>query len=303
MKAIIREIKMLNLITPRNKLRNKLLAMLGLGAGLRFLIACATQSPSPTDNAETSGSQALAPVNTVSADVIRPVVGAETYPIGSSGSASNQLAQDGNLTGISVSGQGQVSGTPDLATVNLGVEAFRDTVQSARDDAAAAMESVIATLKDNGVADEDIKTSRFSIQPRFDRNDQGIIEFQVSNQLTVKIRDLDRVGKIIDDVTLAGGDLTRFQGVNFSIEDSKPLEEQARAAAVADMVAKANQLANLSGVQLGKPYYISETVGSSPLRVAYAESAVFDQGGDAATPIQPGEVDITIIIQAVYAIQ
>ena len=120
MKAIIREIKMLNLITPRNKLRNKLLAMLGLGAGLMFLIACAAQSPSPTNHAETSGSQALAPVNTVSADVIRPVVGAETYPIGSSRSASNQLAQDGNLTGISVSGQGQASGTPDLATVNLG---------------------------------------------------------------------------------------------------------------------------------------------------------------------------------------
>jgi len=64
MKAIIREIKMLNLITPRNKL----LAMLGLGAGLMFLIACAAQSPSPTNNAETPGSQALAPVNTGSAD-------------------------------------------------------------------------------------------------------------------------------------------------------------------------------------------------------------------------------------------
>ena len=86
------------------------------------------------------------------------------------------------------------------------------------------------------------------------------------------------VGKIIDDVTLAGGDLTRFQGANFSIEDSKPLEEQPRAAAVSDMVAKANQMVNLSGVQLGKPYYISETGGSSPLRVAYAESAVFDRG-------------------------
>jgi len=68
------------------------------------------------------------------------------------------------------------------------------------------------------------------------------------------------------------------------------------------MVAKANQLANLSGVQLGKPYYINETGGSSPFRVSYAEFAVFDQGG-VATPIQPGEVGITIRIQAVYAIQ
>jgi uncharacterized protein YggE len=61
------------------------------------------------------------------------------------------------------------------------------------------------------------------------------------------------VGKIIDDVTLTGGDLTRFQGANSNIEDSKPREEQPRAAAVSNMVAKANQLVNLSGVQLGKP--------------------------------------------------
>ena len=99
-----------------------------------------------------------------------------------------------------------------------------------------------------------MRTSRraASDPPPIDRNGQGIIGFQVSNQLTVKIRNLGMVVKIIDDVTLAGGDLTRFQGANFSIEDSKPLEEQPRAAAVSDMVAKANQLVNLSGVQLGK---------------------------------------------------
>ncbi len=81
------------------------------------------------------------------------------------------------------------------------------------------------------------------------------------------------------------------------------MEEQARAAAVADMVAKANQLATLSGVQLGKPYYISETGGFSPLRVAYAEAAFFDQAVGAPTPIQAGEVDVTVSIQAMFAIQ
>ena len=69
------------------------------------------------------------------------------------------------------------------------------------------------------------------------------------------------------------------------------------------MVAKANQLATLSGVQLGKPYYISETGGFSPLRVAYAETAMFDQAMSSPTPIQPGEVDVNISIQAMFAIQ
>lgn len=283
--------------------RNKILTLVGLGAGLMFLLACAAQSPSPTNNAEAAINPVIPPAGVASANMIQPVAGAETYLNSNFGSASTLLAQDGSATGISVSGQGQVSGTPDLATVNLGVEAFRDTVQAARADAAAAMESVIQSLKDNGIAEQDIKTSRFSISPRFDRDNRSISGFQVNNQLTAKIHDLDTVGSIIDDVTQAGGDLTRFQGVNFSIEDPKPLEEQARAAAVADMVAKANQLATLSGVQLGKPYYISETGGFSPLRVAYAEAAFFDQAVGAPTPIQAGEVDVTVSIQAMFAIQ
>lgn len=290
---------MLKLVSPGNKI----LALVGLGAGLMFAVACAAQSPAPTNNAEAAEGQAIAPAGAVGASIIRPVVGAETYANTNLGLAQIAPAEDGTVTGISVSGQGQVSGTPDLATVNLGVEASRDTVQAAREDAAIAMEKVIKTLKDQGVAEQDIKTSYFSINPRYDRERQLITEFQVSNQLTVKIRDLDTIGSIIDEVVLAGGDLTRFQGINFSVEDVKPLEAQARAAAVADVVAKAKQLADLSGVELGAPYFISETGGFSPLRVAYAETAMFDQAGGAPTSIQPGQVDVTVSVQAMFAIQ
>ncbi|HEU0021165.1 MAG TPA: SIMPL domain-containing protein [Dehalococcoidia bacterium] len=292
---------MLKLASPGNKI----LALLGLGAGLMFAVACTAQSPAPTNNAEAADNQVIlpsVPAGAGGASIIQPVAGAETYLNGDLGSAQDLPGQDRTITGISVSGQGQVSGTPDLATVNLGVEASRDTVQSAREDAAAAMEKVIQTLKDNGVADQDIRTSYFSINPRYDQNYQTITGFQVSNQLTVKIRDLDSVGSVIDAVVLAGGDLTRFQGINFSIEDVKPLEKQARNAAVADMVDKANQLAALSGVQLGQPYYISETGGFSPLRLAFAEAAMFDQVGAAATSIQPGQVDVTVSVQAIFAI-
>jgi uncharacterized protein YggE len=162
---------------------------------------------------------------------------------------------------------------------------------------------VIQTLKDNGVAELDIRTSYFSIYPRYDNNGQHITGFQVNNQVTVKIRDLASVGSIIDEVVLAGGDLTRFQGINFSIEDIKPLEKQARAAAVADMVDRANQLANLSGVKLGEPYFISETGGYSPLMVQYAESASFDRAGGATTNIQPGQVDVSVSVQGMFSIQ
>jgi hypothetical protein len=281
----------------------KMLALLGLGAGMMFAVACAAQPAAPASPAEAAENQVTAPAGTGSTGSVRPVAGTEYYLNGNTGSAQNALGQD-TVTGISVSGHGQVSGAPDLATVNLGVEASRDTVQAAREDAAAAMQSVIQALKDQGVADEDIRTSYFSIYPRYDNNGQHITGFQVSNQVTVKIRNLASVGSIIDEVVLAGGDFARLQGIDFSIENIKPLERRARAAAVEDMVDRANQLATLSGVQLGQPYYISETGGFSPLRgLGFAEAARFDQAGSTPTNIQPGQVDVTVSVQAIFAIQ
>ncbi len=284
---------------------NRLLTILGLGLGLMLLIACAARSPEPTNNAEASGSQPAASIGSPGADSpnFQPVVSGWPPLQDGYAAARTMVAGNGQNNGISISGQGLVSGTPDLAILNLGIEAFRNTVQLARDDAAEAMGRVINVLNDNGVDDQDIRTSRFNINPRFDRDRRSVTGYQVSNQLTVKIRDLDRISQIIDEVTVAGGDLTRFQGINFSIEDTKPLEEQARAAAVADLMAKANQLAALTGVTLGKPFSISETGGFSPQRVAYLEAASFDRAMSAPTPIMAGEVDVVVSIQAMFAIQ
>jgi uncharacterized protein YggE len=204
--------------------------------------------------------------------------------------------------GISVSGQGEASGAPDLATVSLGVEAVRDTVQAAREDAAAAMNQVIAVLRDRGIEDQDVQTSFFNIYPMYDRDGQNITGFQVSNQVTVKIRDLNAVGSIIDKVVAAGGNLTRFQGVSFSIESPKPLEEQARAAAVADLMAKANQLANLTSIQLGSLVSISES-GGVPDAMPVAERAALAQDTASVTPIVPGEVDVRVNLEATFAIE
>jgi hypothetical protein len=284
------------------KARNKrILTLLGMGLALVFLVACASQTPSPTGNAGTSNNQ---PSPTVA-----PISGTESSGNGDASTERNSVSvapglvsHNGQINGISVTGQGQASGVPDLATINLGVEASRDTVQAARDDAAAAMAQVIAVLKEQGILDRDIQTSFFSIHPRYDREGQNVIGFQVSNQVTVKVRDLNRVGTIIDEVTAAGGNLTRFQGINFSIENTKPLEEQARAAAAEDMTAKANQLASLMGVELGSPVSIVESGGLQPLSFAGAERAFFDQAA-APTPLMAGEVDVMVTVQAVYAIQ
>ena len=120
----------------------------------------------------------------------------------------------------------------------------------------------------------------------------------------MQVRDLDSVGSLIDRVTAVGGDLIRFQGVSFSIEDTKALEIEAREAAAADLMAKATQIAELTGVALGKPVFITEVGRSAPKTLAMVSRA-FDSGLAASveTPILAGELDVVITLQARYAIQ
>jgi hypothetical protein len=130
-----------------------------------------------------------------------------------------------------------------------------------------------------------------------------ILGYDVTNQLSVKVRDLDSVGSVIDEATEAGGDLIRFQGVSFSIEDTKPLRAQARAAAVEDLMAKAGVVASLAGVELGDLVYITETGGPIAVTSMVAmERAAFADGA-AATPIQAGELQVVVNVQGAFNIQ
>ena len=105
----------------------------------------------------------------------------------------------------------------------------------------------------------------------------------------------------VDEVTAAGGDLIRFQGVRFSIEDTEALEDEARAAAVEDLLAKASQIAALAGVELGRLVYISESGGPIVNPLLRAESAVFAAAA-APTPIQIGELSVNVSLQGAFAI-
>src|SRR4030042_730257 len=140
---------------------------------------------------------------------------------------ANQQAQS---LGISVSGEGKVSGAPDVAVLTLGVSALAPTVKDARDQAATAMNGVVDSIKGNGVDDKDIQTTQFSIYPEYDyRGDtQELRGFRVTNIVTVKIRNIDNTSKVIDDAVAAGGDLTGIQGLDFTIDDPSELRDEAR---------------------------------------------------------------------------
>jgi uncharacterized protein YggE len=220
----------------------------------------------------------------------------------SSGTAA--VVSSSQQEGIWVTGQGKVTVVPDVATLQLGIEAQAATVAEAQSQASQAMDQVMTALTKNGVAKEDIQTQYFNINAISQWDDknqrQVIIGYRVSNMVTAKIRTIDKAGAIIDAVAAAGGDLTRINSISFSVDDPTDYYTQARDKAMADAKAKAEQLARLSGITLGKPTYISESSSSpspTPIRVA-------DQGTSSVeTPISPGEIDITVSVQVVYKIK
>jgi len=206
-------------------------------------------------------------------------------------------------SGITVSGLGKVTGTPDTLTLSVGVSVLRSSVSDAIDDAANKADALLTRLRGFGIADEDFQTSSFSIHPEYDwRNDQRrLIGYRVSTQLTVKIRDLDRAGEIVDAAAEEAGDEVVVNGVSFSIEDNEAMIQAARDAAWADAFAKASQLADLAGVALGVPTSITETFAPSPSPVVWAEAR--GMGFDAATtPIEPGSEQVTVSLTVVFAI-
>jgi uncharacterized protein YggE len=204
--------------------------------------------------------------------------------------------------GIWVSGQGEVTVVPDLATLWLGVEAQADTVTEAQAQAQEAMDNVMAALDDSGVDEDDIQTQYFSVDQvtRWDDDEYVVIGYRVTNMVTVKVRDVDAVGAVIDAVVEAGGDFIRINNIAFSVDDPSDYYEEAREEAMNDAREKAEQLADLAGINLGAATYISEGNVYAPVVYRDAGMAVPEEGFD--TSISPGEIDITLNIQVAYAI-
>ena len=217
-----------------------------------------------------------------------------------------ELNLSSQQAGIWVTGQGKVSVVPDIVSLRLGIEAQEASIAEAQTQAAEAMDKVMTALTKNGVAKKDIQTQYFSIRQvtKWDRTkeEETVIGYRVTNMVTAKIRDIDKAGAIIDAIAEAGGDLTRINSISFSVDDPSEYYKEAREKAMADAKAKAEQLAELAGVTLGKPTYISEGIVSPiyPRGVVVMEEVV---GAAAPTPISPGETEISLSLQVAYAIR
>lgn len=205
---------------------------------------------------------------------------------------------------VAVNGVGTAEITPDLATVNLSVYAEKPTAEEATAAAAATADKVLTSLKDSGVAEEDIATQSINVQPVYDYPADGIqtLRGYAANQsFTVKLRDLDTAGKTIDAAVAAGENQVRIDGTSLSASDPLAGTAEARAKAVESAKAKAQQYADLMGFELGEVATVSEGVSQTatpaPMYASAAEAAAPKE-----TQILPGTQQVTVSVDVTYLI-
>ena len=235
------------------------------------------------------------------------VASAATSRIPSEGGMSepqHQMFSDGSQGGISVSGSGSISVEPDLAILNIGVEAIGKTVSSARSEAASAMDSVVSSLKKEGILTKDIQTQQLTIYPRYDyqTNKQVLIGYSVTNTARVKVRDLSKVGKIVDSAAASGGDYVRINGISFNVEDTDQYMESLRKQAVQKAQIKAEEYADSAGVKLGSLRSLTEVGAQSPHMPSAMDNQMRAMSVPMESPISGGELQITVTVFTVFNI-
>ena len=197
---------------------------------------------------------------------------------------------------VTVSGEATIAVAPDTAVIRIGVTSAAKTAREASDANAKQMTGVLAAIKDAGIADRDVQTSRLSLQPQYDPNKAGtarLLGFQVTNQVTVKIRDIDNLPAILDRAIGAGAN--EMSGIEFIVSEQSKLLDQARDDAIADARRKAELYAKAASVKVGQVMAIVEDGSSPPPRPMQAMRA-------AGVPVAPGEQTLRAAVTVTYAI-
>jgi len=213
--------------------------------------------------------------------------------------AQAQQTQSPPVGRVIVMGEGSVSVTPDYAQIGSGVTTRAKTVKEATDANSKSMAAITKALLESGVAQRDIQTSRFSVQPVYapqePRTEPKLAGY---NQVRLKIRQIDKVGEILDRLVTAGA--TDIGNVEFLVSEPSKALDQAREAAIADARRKAEVYAHASGVQLGRVEWITEDSGFAPPVSTRAQGASAAMA--APVPIASGEDTLRVRVTVSFEI-
>ena len=203
---------------------------------------------------------------------------------------------------ISVTGAGQVTLAPDIAYIYIGVHTEGASATEAVSDNSTRTQKVTDALKELGLAKEDIRTTNFSIWPSQQYGPDGKLTgtiYMVDNTVYVTVRDIEKLGELLDTTIQAGAN--SINSIQFDLEDKTEALSQARKAAVENAKKQAKELADAAGVKLGE----IQTIGfyeATPV-------SMFDgKGGggvavEAAVPIQPGQLTLTVTVNLTYELK
>jgi uncharacterized protein len=194
---------------------------------------------------------------------------------------------------VTVTGEASIAVAPDMATMRVGVSSQEKTAREASEANARQMTGVLAAIKGAGVAERDVQTSRLSLQPQYDPNKgtPRLTGFQASNQVTIRIRDVDSLPIVLDRAIAAGAN--EMSGIEFGVSEQSKLLDQARDDAIADARRKAELYAKAAGAKLGHVVSITEEGSAPPPRPMQAMRA-------GAVPIAPGEQTLRATVTVSY---
>lgn len=207
-------------------------------------------------------------------------------------------------TTLSISAEGSVNREPDIAFLNAGVQTQGETAQAAMSANATAMNGVFDALDAANIDRSDMQTSNFSLQPQYDYSNRQsgqpprLTGYQASNQLTVRVRDLDTLGETMDALVGAGGNT--FSGLNFALEDDRAAKNAARDIAMKEAITRAELYAAASGYEVARVVTISESGGYSPQPMAMMAEA---RSVDRSTPIASGEVGYSVTVNVTFELR
>ena len=238
--------------------------------------------------------------------VSAPSSRSDSSPAGLTGFQASNAAYAANSDSvgkgeISVSGTGAINVNPDVAYVSLGVSIRGTDLKVALDENNRAIAAVISAVRAKGVAEKDIRTTEFNIYPDFsygyDKNEEQIRGYTVSNNVSVVIRDIATVGEILGVAANAGANVSG--GAQFGLLNNSAAYNEALVLAIKNAVGKAEAIAGALGKQIGSPSSVTETANY----YAPYHAAVENLSMDAATgnvPVQTGKLTVTANVQMVY---
>jgi uncharacterized protein YggE len=202
---------------------------------------------------------------------------------------------------ITVTGEGRVDATPDMATVSLGVVTEGATAAEAMAANSIQLSAVLERLKASEIEDRDIQTSGLSLNPNWQQTEADptprIVGYQASNMLTVRVRALDRLGAVLDMVIADGAN--NFNGLSFGLSDPEPAMNEARTRAVADAMARATLLTKAAGLTLGPVVSIAEGGGFGGPQPMYR----MDAAAASPVPVAAGEVSTVASVTMVFELK